>query len=180
MSRNAKNWGEDLTLPCKTRILQWNRWMETASIISQSVRSATFKIFLKNWKLVSDILVIFSIPFSIVLVQRLIAVKSKFSYLKLMLKISYFDANIKGVSLGSLSVVAYVALHSRSPQFQLKAFHLQFATAGHCKSIMQAKVVVKRIPYVTEPSPPNRTNLLRSVTSCRKLFELVNKSNNQT
>lgn len=34
---------------------------------------------------------------------------------------------------------------------------------------MQASVVVKRIPYVTEPSPANRTSLFRSVTSCRKL-----------
>lgn len=34
---------------------------------------------------------------------------------------------------------------------------------------MQARVVVKRMPYVTEPSPPKRTNLLRSVTSCKKL-----------
>lgn len=34
---------------------------------------------------------------------------------------------------------------------------------------MQASVVVNRIPYVTVPSPFKRTNLFRSVTSCKKL-----------
>lgn len=36
---------------------------------------------------------------------------------------------------------------------------------------MQANVVVKRMPYVIVPSPAKRTNLFRSVTSCKKLQE---------
>lgn len=35
---------------------------------------------------------------------------------------------------------------------------------------MHARVVVNRIPYVMTPSPDNRTNLFRSVTSCKKLW----------
>ena len=34
---------------------------------------------------------------------------------------------------------------------------------------MQASVVVKRMPYVMEPSPFSRTILFCSVTSCKKL-----------
>lgn len=37
---------------------------------------------------------------------------------------------------------------------------------------MHANVVVKRIPYVTVPSPFKRTNLFRSVTSCKKLTKI--------
>lgn len=36
---------------------------------------------------------------------------------------------------------------------------------------MHARVVVNRIPYVIAPSPDKRTNLFRSVTSCKKLNE---------
>lgn len=41
---------------------------------------------------------------------------------------------------------------------------------------MHASVVVNLMPYVTDPSPANRTSLFRSVTSCRKLSEKKNKN----
>lgn len=41
---------------------------------------------------------------------------------------------------------------------------------------MHASVVVNLMPYVTDPSPANRTSLFRSVTSCRKLWEKKDKN----
>lgn len=38
---------------------------------------------------------------------------------------------------------------------------------------MQASVVVKRMPYVILPSPFSRTSLFLSVTSCKKLEQLI-------